>query len=197
MSNDNTGIAAGYPEDVGSEMLRRSDRLAIAEGVILLGGLALLNYSGIVPFSVFPVHPYLFVVILLSAQYGLYGGILTALGAAVLVHGGGLPVRTIDMTYAQYFRLAWADTLSWVVAALMLGLVTTRRSRVFKEQTQRLREAALAEALIAGQYQVLAQRTHLLERSLAARKEANAADSTKLNTAPSLKRLPRAAQTSG
>ncbi|QQR40410.1 hypothetical protein [Devosia rhizoryzae] len=170
MSNDNTA-ASLQSVDHSRGVLPRSDGLAIAEGVILLCGLALLNHTGLMPFDVFPVHPYLFAVILLSAQYGLYGGLLSAFGAIALVHGGGMPVRAIDMSYAQYFQLAWADSLSWVLAALMVGLVTTRRSRALKAQASKLQSATVAQSIIAAQYQVLAQRTHELERSLAGRRE--------------------------
>lgn len=147
----------------------RSNGLAIAEGVLLLGGMALLDYAGLLPFTMWPVHPFLFAVILLSAQYGIQGGILAALGAIALSHVDGWPIRPIDMTYAEYFRIAWADSLSWVVAALTVGVVSSHRGRVLQEQTTKLRKATLAENLIAAQYQVLAQRTHKLERSLAGR----------------------------
>lgn len=163
----------------GGILPHRSNGLALAEGAMLLGGLAALNYSGALPFSAWPAHPFLFVVILLSAQYGIQGGILAALGAISLSHVGGWPARPFDMTYAEYFRLAWADALSWVMAALTVGIVTTHRGRVLQEQTVKLRRAMRAESLIAAQYQVLAQRTHQLERSLAGRADHQLADEDK------------------
>ena len=145
----------------------RSSELALGEGALLLGGLAALNYSGALPFAAWPMHPFLLVVILLSAQYGIQGGILAALGAIALSHIAGWPARPFDMTYAEYFRLVWADALAWVMAALTVGVVTTHRARILEERTAKLRQAMRAESLIAAQYQVLAQRTHQLERSLA------------------------------
>lgn len=170
MSNDNPAIPGTFSDPTSSGFSEhRSNGLALAEGIALLGAGALLDYTGLLPFAHWPVHPFLFVVVLLSAQYGLQGGILSALGAIALSHLHGWPVRPIDMSYADYFRLAWADSLSWVLAALTVGIVTSRRARVLQEQTAKLRKATLAESLIVAQYQVLAQRTHQLERSLAGR----------------------------
>lgn len=150
----------------------RSNALALAEGILLLGGLSLLDHGGLLPFTAWPVHPFLFVVLLLSAQYGIQGGMLGAVGAIALSHIDGWPARPIDMSYVDYFRMAWADPLSWVLAALTVGVVTSHRDRVLQEQTAKLAKATLAENLLAAQYQVLAQRTHRLERSLAGRADA-------------------------
>jgi hypothetical protein len=152
----------------------RSNVLALLEGALILGTLALLDNRGVVPFSIWPVHPFMFAVILLSAQYGIQGGILAALGATALSHLDGWPIRPIDLAYADYFRIAWADSLSWVLAALMVGIVTSHRGRILRERTLKLQRATMAESLIAAQYQVLAQRTHNLERSLAGRATAPA-----------------------
>ena len=174
MSNDNSPGPVTFSDPASSGMhLHRSNGLAFAEGASLLGVVAVLDYTGLLSFELVPVHPYLFVVILLSAQYGIQGGILAALGAVTLSHVSGLPTRPFDMSHAEYFRMVWADSLSWVLAALTVGIVTTRRGRVLQEQTARLRKATLAESLIAAQYQVLAQRTHKLERSLAGRADAS------------------------
>lgn len=149
----------------------RSNTLALAEGAVLLIGLTLLDYLGIITFSAWPVHPFLFAVVLLSAQYGIYGGILAAVAAIGLSHIDGWPVRPIDMAYSHYFGLVWADGLSWILAGLMVGAVTSHRTRAMQEQALRLRKATLAEGLIATQYEVLAKRTHQLERQLASRTE--------------------------
>jgi hypothetical protein len=145
----------------------RSHGLALAEGAVLLIGMTLLDYVGVMSFGDWPVHPFLFAVVLLSAQYGIVGGILAALGAISLSHIDGWPPRPIDMSYAAYFGYVWADALSWMLAGLMVGAVTSNRIRVVQEQATRLRKATLAESLIAAQYEVLAQRTHQLERELA------------------------------
>lgn len=170
MINDISANPGSSPGPAPASFLPyRSNGLAIAEGVLLLGGLAALHYFDLLPFSTWPVHPCLFVVMLLSAQYGVQGGVLAALGAITISHLDGWPVRPMDMTYAEYFQAAWAEPLAWVMAALMVGLVTSHRNRLLQEQAVRLHKAALAESLIAEQYQVLAQRTHDLERSLAGR----------------------------
>jgi thiamine transporter ThiT len=160
----------------GGLLSHRSNGLAFAEGALLLGSLVLLDHSGIFPFEMSPVHPFLFAIILLSAQYGLQGGMLAAMGATLLSLIDGGPARPIDMSYADYFRMAWGDILSWMLAALSVGIVTSHRCRVIEEQATRLSKAITAERLIAAQYEVLAQRTHKLERSLAGRADARPAE---------------------
>lgn len=170
MSNENPVISGGFADpDADVFSSSRSNVLAFAEGLLLLGGVAVLEHSGLMSFAAWPVHPFLFVVILLSAQYGVLGGVLAAMGATALSYFNGWPLRPFDMSHAEYFLLTWADPLSWVLAALMVGIVTSRRGRMLEEQSARLRKAIMAESLIVAQYQVLAQRTHKLERSLAGR----------------------------
>lgn len=156
----------------------RSHGLALAEGAVLLIGLTLLDYAGALSFADWPVHPFLFAVVLLSAQYGIVGGILAALCAIGLSYIDGWPARPIDMSYAAYFGYVWADALSWMLAGLMVGAVTSNRIRVVQEQATKLRKAKLAESLIAAQYEVLAQRTHQLERELASHTGADLAPSS-------------------
>jgi len=186
MSNENSVLTMPFANPAESVLLQgRSNGLALAEGLLVLGLITLLDHTGVLPFEAVPVHPFLFAVILLSAQYGIQGGILAALAAIALSHLDGWPARPIDMTYAQYFRLAWSDSLCWVLAALIVGVVTSHRGRVLKEQTAKLQKATVAESLIAAQYQVLAQRTHQLERSLAGRADILVPDG---NSAPPVER---------
>jgi hypothetical protein len=145
----------------------RSNLLAIAEGMILLGGLAGLDYAGIIDTQAFPVHPFLFVIMLMSAQYGIYGGIFSAIGAILIDHLDGWPVRPIDQDYFDFFLTAWADPLAWICAGLLVGVVTTRQRRALARQSTMLEAARTAESLISAQYEVLASRTRKLERSLA------------------------------
>ena len=49
----------------------------------------------------------------------------------------------------------------------MVGIITSHQTRLLCEQAIKLRKATLAEGLISAQYEILAQRTHKLERRLA------------------------------
>lgn len=168
MSQDTQAVPLPIAHDVSTSLIpHRSNLLAIVEGTLLLGGLAVLNHLGIITMSDWPVHPFMFVVLLLGAQYGIQGGVLAAVAAIALSHIDGWPARPVDMSYATYFRLAWADSLCWVAAGLIVGVVTSRQSRALKQQTALLLKSRHAENLIAAQYQVLALRTHKLERKLA------------------------------
>lgn len=148
-------------------MPSRSNLLALGEGVLLLGGLTVLDYNGIIDMGAAPVHPFLFVVMLMSAQYGVYGGILSAIGAVLFDHVEGWPVRPIGQEYADFFVSAWGQPLSWLVAGLLVGVVTSRHRKALTEQATLLDAAQTAESLIAAQYQVLAERNRKLERGLA------------------------------
>lgn len=55
----------------------------------------------------------------------------------------------------------------------MVGAVTSNQISVVQEQAARLRKVTLAENLIATQYEILAQRTHQLERELASHTNAD------------------------
>lgn len=145
----------------------RSNLLALGEGVILLGGLAILDYNGVIDMSASPVHPFLFVIMLMSAQYGVYGGIFSAIGAVLFDHIDGWPIRPVGQAYADFFLTAWALPLSWLVAGLLVGIVTSRHRKALAEQATMLEAAQTAEKLISSQYQVLAERNRKLERGLA------------------------------
>lgn len=175
MSNDNSLATTDLPEAESSALPMRSNRLAFIEGGVLIFGLSFLEQVGLFSFAGWPVHPFLFVVMLLGAQYGLAGGVLAAFAATAVYHMTGSPVRPFDMSSAAYFWVAWGQPLSWVFAALTVGLVTSHRTRLLAEQAARLQKAVRAERLIAAQYHVLAERTHQLERSLAGRADSGRA----------------------
>jgi hypothetical protein len=178
MSSENPVVSGNFTEPaVAAFSSSRSNVLAFVEGILLLGGVALIQHSGLMSFDSWPVHPFLFISVLLSAQYGVLGGVLAAMGATAISYFNGLPMRPFDMSHAEYFRLTWADPLSWALAALMVGVVTSRRGRMLEEQGEQLRKALRAETLIAAQYQVLANRTHKLERSLAGRADLSVPES--------------------
>jgi hypothetical protein len=61
----------------------------------------------------------------------------------------------------------WAHPLSWVAAGLIVGIITSSRSRALKIQFEQLQKAELARKMIASQYEVLAHRTKRLEQTLA------------------------------
>lgn len=170
MTNDNTTSPVTFARQPAEAHLPvRSNVLAATEGLLLIGGVTLLDHFGIAPFDMWPIHPLLLVVILLSAQYGIQGGVLASMSAITITHFDGAPARPLDSTYADYFLFVWGDALSFLIVAFTVGVVTSHRGRVLREQSQKLRRAVRAEQLITAQYEVLAKRTHMLERSLASR----------------------------
>jgi hypothetical protein len=146
---------------------QRSNVLAFAEGMILLSGVAWLEAFGYLAMSNLPVHPYLFVTMLLGAQYGVQGGVFTSIGAILITGLVNWPSRPLDVSYDVYFMMVWAHPLSWVAAGLTVGIITSSRSRALRIQSEQLQKAELARKMIASQYEVLAHRTKRLEQTLA------------------------------
>jgi hypothetical protein len=140
--------------------------VAIAEGLLLVGGVTLLERLG-VDFSAWPVHPYLFVIMLMGAQHGVYGGVFTAMMATAITIVGGLPPRPIDENYFDYTLGIWSNPLLWVCSGLLIGIITTRQQKALSKAKAALEQSLAAQALIENQYEVLAHRTRKLERRLA------------------------------
>lgn len=110
MHHDSSLVSTHFPGPTPPRLLAgRSNGLALAEGAVLLVGLSLLDYAGVMSFADWPVHPFLFAVVLLSALYGIVGGILAALAAIGPSYIDGWPARPLDMSYAAYFGYVWSD----------------------------------------------------------------------------------------
>lgn len=150
----------------------RSLPVAIAEGAILLGGLAILSHLQVPGFTGLPVSPFLFAVAILSAQYGALGGIAAAAVATLLSFSDGMPIRPVEQAYFDFALNVWSPSLTWLGVAVLVGLVADRNFRTLDEARSKLATATIERGLIAGQYEILAARTRRLERQLAGFSEA-------------------------
>src|SRR5690606_39208218 len=128
---------------------------------------ALLEWLNLVDFGQWPLHPFLYVTILLAAQYGIEGAVLAVLGGTLLSWLSGWPERPLGVGYQDFFMTLWLQPLTWLSAGLLVGIVTSSRTRLLREKTDQLARSRAAESLIASQFEFLAERNRKLERTLA------------------------------
>lgn len=139
---------------------------AAAETLAILVAARLLQGLGI-DFHSLPINPYLACVILMAAQHGVFGGILSASLAIALTYAGGLPGLSLDQTYFDFIIGVWTEPLVWLTTGLGVGIITTRRLKANGQIGAALEQSLKAQALIEAQYNVLASRTRRLERRIA------------------------------
>lgn len=149
----------------------RSIGIALFEGALLILGLAALETTGWFAISTLPVHPYLFVVLVLAAQYGIYGGVLSSIGAGLvsLFHlwsGAGFVVLDAETLWP-----VWQNIVVWLASGLAVGVLTTLKVRELEKTRTALQRANISMQLISEHYQVLTERTHALERRLMATRQ--------------------------
>ena len=141
--------------------------LIALEGLVLFGLPVLAERLTLVDFHAWPVHPYLYVTLLFAAEYGVAGALLSVSVGTAASWISGWPERPLDMGYQEFFMSLWAQPLSWLVAGLLVGIVTSGRARALRTQGELLDRSRTAERLIAGQHEVLAARVRKLEQGLA------------------------------
>jgi glucose-6-phosphate-specific signal transduction histidine kinase len=141
--------------------------MLLVEALLLIGAPVLLQAFTTVDFSLWPVHPFLYVTILLAAQYGIEGATLAVVGGTLASWLVGWPERPLGVGREEFLMTVAAQPLSWLVAGLLVGIVTSSRTRALRNQREHLTRARNAERLIARQYEVMAERTRKLERGLA------------------------------
>jgi hypothetical protein len=76
-------------------------------------------------------HPFFFIVLLVSVQYGAFEGLMSALIATATLVVGNLPVQTFSENIYEYIFRAWHQPVIWIVASVILGGF---RDRYIEEQ---------------------------------------------------------------
>lgn len=146
---------------VGLESAERSQRVATStSGTILLlravlESLLLLLLIRVVEalffgpgtFASMSLHPFWMVVLIASVQHGLFGGVLTAGLAALMMDW---PARPIGMDITEHYLAVTIVPMQWLLVALCMGLfrqVEIRAGRRLDVENARLSE--VNEALAA------------------------------------------------
>ena len=128
--------------------LRRSAWLEIA---LFIAAALLLDqfvFSGARFWDVAP-HPFWILIVLVSAQYGTNEGLVATLVASAVLLAGNLPVQHIDQDlYAYIFEISWRPMM-WLVAAVVVGEISSRHLRERERLRGEMRKATKGEEHIA------------------------------------------------
>jgi len=94
-------------------------------------------------------RPFWIPIILISAQYGLAGGVFVTLAATLALYSTALPSQLATQDYYAYSRLVVAEPTAWLACALVLGGL--RSLHIFHAaELRQQRDDALHEAEIVG-----------------------------------------------
>lgn len=147
--------------------LRRS---AVVELILLLGTALALDaafFDGSRFWSVAP-HPFGYIVLLLSLQYGTYEGLLAAALASLALLARNIPAQEVSEDYYVHLYTVVARPLGWTIMALFIGELR-RRQLCEREKIQReLAEAQAREAVLQQEYRKAVAARSSLETQVAA-----------------------------
>lgn len=162
-------IASAIPplsEQASAKSIWRSPLVAATEALALVIGARLLQ-NLVMGIDSLPISPYFVCVLLMAAQYGVFGGILTAVLATAFTYAGGVPAPDLGESYFDYVLGLWRQPLIWVGVGLPVGLIVSHRLRAIAELKTALERARRDNDLMEQQYSILAHRARKLERRVA------------------------------
>ena len=154
------------PEPTPAKVVWTSPLIAVTEAVALVIGARLLQ-NVFVDIHSLPISPYFICVLLMAAQYGVFGGVLTAVLATACTYAGGVPSPDLGQSYFDYVLGVWNQPLIWVGIGLPVGLIVSHRLHAMAELRTALDRARRDNDLMERQYDILATRARKLERRLA------------------------------
>ncbi|MCJ2035347.1 hypothetical protein [Methylobacterium sp. J-068] len=94
-------------------------------------------------------RPFWIPIILISAQYGLAGGVFATLASTLALYSSALPSQLATQDYYAYSRLVVAEPTAWLACALVLGGL--RSLHIFHAaELRQQRDDALQEGEILG-----------------------------------------------
>jgi hypothetical protein len=142
--------------------------IAIAEVLLAIGILIIVNllyfngdrFEGVNP------HPFWFVVILVSAQYGVAEGVFAVVVATFFYLIGNVRPRGEDEYIYAYLLDINSQPLLWLISALIIGLLRYRHILERDRLRHNLREAIEREEITAAQYEQLRMIREMLEQRL-------------------------------
>lgn len=150
------------------EPLFRIRTIAVAEVFIAIGVLIIVNlfyfngdrFAGVNP------HPFWFVVILISAQYGVAEGVFAVLISTIVFLIGNVRPRGQGEYLYSYLLDVNAQPLLWLISAVILGCLRMRHVAERDRLRKDIYEAGQREELVAVKYEQLRAIRELLEQRL-------------------------------
>ncbi|MBY0406707.1 MAG: hypothetical protein K2Q01_03375, partial [Rickettsiales bacterium] len=148
--------------------LFRIRTIAVAEVFLFIGVLVLVNlfyFNGDRFIGVNP-HPFWFVIILISAQYGVGEGVFAVIVATIVFLIGNLRDRAEGEYLYGYLLDVGAQPLLWLISAVILGCLRYRHLQERNRLRAEIAEAAQREETIAVQYEHMRSIREMLEQRL-------------------------------
>lgn len=135
--------------------------------IILIGLLAMDHFllAGDRMWGIYP-HPFLFVVLIASIQYGTNEGCLTAFFATLALLVGNMPEQTVSQGLYDYIFEVSSRPLLWFGSAVVFGGFTDRRQRQRRTLSSDLSNAQKQAEVFSTAYQQLDKERTRLETHL-------------------------------
>jgi hypothetical protein len=141
----------------------------ILESLLLLGIIqfVLTRYGGAPAGTGGMPHPFWIPVLLMSAQYGIMGGLFATLAASATMFLGGLPPQSAAEDFYDYAAVVAAQPCAWFASALILGGLRTLHMHQHGELGDRLERATRIGCAIADRLEQTIAENERLERRIA------------------------------
>jgi len=112
-------------------------------------------------------HPFWIPVLLMSAQYGIMGGLFAVLAAGGTYVATELPAQSASQDFYDYAAIAAAQPCAWFAGALVLGGLRTLHMHHYAGLDEQLRETKAAAEDLADRLGAAIGEIGLLERRIA------------------------------
>ncbi len=152
------------------ELLSLTDaRKFILESLLLIGIIQFVQwqYPSVPAHAGGMPHPFWIPVLLMSAQYGIMGGLFATLAASATMFLGGLPPQSAAQDFYDYAAVVAAQPCAWFASALILGGLRTLHMHQHGELVGRLDRATRIGSAIADRLEQALAENARLERRIA------------------------------
>lgn len=152
------------------ELLSLTDaRKFVFESLLLIGIIQFIQwYYPSVPTGAGGMpHPFWIPVLLMSAQYGIMGGLFATLAASATMFLGGLPPQSAAEDFYDYAAVVAAQPCAWFASALILGGLRTLHMHQHGELGDHLDRATRIGCAIADRLEQTIAENARLERRIA------------------------------
>ncbi len=113
------------------------------------------------------LHPFLFIIMLISAQYGSSEGIAATILCTIALYLGNMPAQSLDQDWYDYLFMITKWPMLWFVVALILGELRLRHMRERDMLRQMIEDANEREHTITDAYRKLQGHKQTLETRIA------------------------------
>ncbi|MEG3639885.1 GAF domain-containing protein [Magnetococcus sp. PR-3] len=108
-------------------------------------------------------HPYWFIIIVISIQYGTTEGLLAALAATIALRSWNIPEPSFNQEVFDYVLLLMRQPMMWLMAAVLMGELRVRQKRFQQEMRDALMETREREERITEAYNRVNRTKEMLE----------------------------------